>query len=437
MDQQPTSRNILLIIAGIAAIAILGMAILSAVLLLRPAGQTTQVNQETISAIAAKTMAVVQTEQALNAPPTSVSASPTIIPSQLPAENAQGFTATPTSQIVPTNTPLSIYSPTPSPTPRLLPTTAIPATLRVPTISPGGSGSSGGSDSSGPSEATRCNWAEMVDDITIPEGTVIGPGTRFTKIWKVKNIGTCSWTRDYNVVFADGKRMEGATFRIPSKIKPGESFNISIDMLSPDNEGTYTGEWLFKTPEGTRFGTGSSAKEPLVVEIEVDDRASGIVYDFIINYCAAEWENKSDELDCPGDEGDEEGFVVRVDDPALENRIENEPALWTQPEAIEDGLIQGTFPAYTVNAGDHFQATVGCLAGYERCQVMFQLKYQIGDGEVQTLGSWDESYDDETTDIDLDLSSLADQKVKFILIVKADGPSREDAAFWLVPQISR
>ncbi|HWQ84785.1 MAG TPA: hypothetical protein VN363_09470, partial [Anaerolineales bacterium] len=120
----------------------------------------------------------------------------------------------------------------------------------------------------------------------------------------------------------------------------------------------------------------------------------------------------------------------------LESRSENEPALWTQPEEVDEGLIQGTYPAYTVKAGDHFRATIGCLAGYDRCQVMFQLKYQIGDGEIQTLGSWDESYDGDTTSIDIDLSTLVDQKVKFILIVKADGTAREDAAFWLVPQIS-
>jgi hypothetical protein len=206
-------------------------------------------------------------------------------------------------------------------------------------------------------------------------------------------------------------------------------------MLSPENEGDYTGEWLFKTPDGIRFGTGSTAKNPLTVEIEVNENAIGVVYDFVINYCAAEWSNKTTELSCPGDEDDEDGFVIRLDDPALENRIENEPALWTQPEAITDGLIQGKFPEYSVQAGDHFRAAVGCLEGYERCQVIFQLKYQIGDGPILDLGRWDEDYDETTTDVDVDLSSLAGQKVKFILMVKADGSPREDAAFWLVPHI--
>lgn len=438
MDSRPISRNIILIFAGVAAIAILGMAGLSYLLLSQANDRTGEYNQATVAAIAASTLAAVQTEPVIVVSPTQV----LIIPpaSESASEIPQEFTPTPTNQIVPTNTPLSLSSPTPSPTVTPLPTTALPPTATVPTAISGGgssSGGSGGSSGSGTSVASRCNWAQLVEDVTIPDGSVIGPGTRFTKTWKVKNIGTCAWTREYSVVFSNGKRMEGTNARLPSRVNPGETINISIDMQAPDTEGDYTGEWMIKTPEDNRFGTGGNARNPLTVEIEVDERASGVVYDFIINYCAAEWENKSTELDCPGTEGDDDGFVVRVNDPALESRLENEPALWTQPENIEDGLIQGTYPAYTVEAGDHFRATIGCLAGYDRCKVMFQLKYQIGNNDIRTLGSWDEVYDGNTTRIDIDLTSLAGEKVKFILIVKADGTSRDDAAFWLVPQISR
>lgn len=436
MDNKPISRNLLLIIAGVAAIAILGMAGLSAWLLSQSDRPSNESNQATVAAIAASTLAAVQTEPVVDVPEIPVLIVPTS--TAPPAEIFPEFTPTPTSQNIPTNTPLSIFSPTPSPTITPLPTTAMPPTAIIPTaITGSGSGSSGGSSGGATSVATRCNWAQLIEDVTIPDGSVIGPGTRFTKIWKVKNIGTCSWTRDFSVVFSDGKRMEGRNYRLPSRVNPGETINISIDMQAPETEGEYTGEWLFKTAEDTRFGTGSNARNPLTIEIEVDERASGIVYDFVINYCAAEWENRSDELDCPGDEGDDAGFVIRLDDPALESRIENEPALWTQPEDIEDGLIQGTYPEFTVNSGDHFRATLGCLAGYERCKVMFQLKYKIGNGDVHTLESWDEVYDGNTTQVDIDLTSLAGEKVKFILVVKADGTSRDDAAFWLVPQISR
>lgn len=438
MESKPISRNIILIFAGVAVIAILGMAGLSALLLSQSNQGATEYNQATVAAIAASTLAAAETEPVLNVSPTFELIIPTATGSSI--ENPLEFTSTPTNQIIPTNTPLSLSSPTPSATLTPLPTTALPPTATLATaISGDGSsgGGSGGSSGSGTSVATRCNWAQLVEDVTIPDGSVVGPGTRFTKTWKVKNIGTCAWTRDYSLVFSNGKRLEGANTRLPSRVNPGETINISIGMQAPETEGEYTSEWMLKTAEDTRFGTGGNARNPLTVEIEVDDRASGVVYDFIINYCAADWENKSTELDCPGNDGDDDGFVVRVNDPALESRLENEPALWTQPENIEDGLIQGTYPEYTVETGDHFRATIGCLAGYDRCKVMFQLKYQIGDNDVKNLGSWDEVYDGNTTRIDIDLSSLAGEKVKFILIVKADGSPRDDAAFWLVPQISR
>ena len=437
MENKPIHRNILLLMAGVAAIVLLGMAGLSLWLLFDSDNRAVEYNQATIAALAASTLAAAPTEPGGYIPPTFeiIIPSATIPPAEIPPE----FTPSPTSQVIPTNTPLAIFSPTPSPTIPPLPTTALPTTAVIPTAVPGGGsgGDSGSSGGSGESPAARCNWAELVEDVTIPDGSVMGPGTRFTKIWKVKNIGACAWTRDYSVVFSNGKRMEGANYRLPSRVNPGETINISIEMQAPENEGEYTGEWLFKTTDDIRFGGGSNARNPLTVEIEVDERASGIVYDFVINYCAADWENKSTELDCPGNEGDEDGFVVRVDDPALESRLENEPALWTQPENVEEGLIQGTYPVYTVNEGDHFRATIGCLAGYTHCQVMFQLKYQIGDGDIKTIESWDEVYDGDTTRIDIDLSNLAGEKVKFILVVKADGSSRDDAAFWLVPQISR
>jgi hypothetical protein len=68
---------------------------------------------------------------------------------------------------------------------------------------------------------------------------------------------------------------------------------------------------------------------------------------------------------------------------------------------------------------------------------MFSLNYQVGDGAVQNLKTWTETYDKSSTHIDLDLSSLAGKKVKFILQVSANGANDQDIAFWLQPRIMR
>src|SRR5262245_52738547 len=39
---------------------------------------------------------------------------------------------------------------------------------------------------------TRCDAASFVADVTYPDGSTIGIGTSFTKIWRIRNIGTCT-----------------------------------------------------------------------------------------------------------------------------------------------------------------------------------------------------------------------------------------------------
>src|SRR3990172_6824315 len=37
-----------------------------------------------------------------------------------------------------------------------------------------------------------CHRAELVAHVTIPQGTFMAPNKKFTKIWRIKNIGTCA-----------------------------------------------------------------------------------------------------------------------------------------------------------------------------------------------------------------------------------------------------
>jgi hypothetical protein len=129
--------------------------------------------------------------------------------------------------------------------------------------------------------------------------------------------------------------------------------------------------------------------------------------------------------------------VIRLNEPNQENRKENEPALWTNPEMKNDGWITGTYPEIKIKKGDHFLADIGCLADSEKCDVIFRLNYRIGDGPVKTLGEWHEVYDGQITRVDVDLSDLDGKSVKFILTVLANGSYKDDAAFWLMPQIRR
>ena len=390
---------------------------------------TAPLNQETVSALAGATLAVLQTEEARNATATftSVPATETPIPTLTPTETLE-----PSSTPIPSNTPISTFTPLPSAT-----VTNTPGGPTVTPLAAGGSGGSGGSSGGSAPTSVPCNWAQFVTDVTIPDGTIFSPGAYFTKIWRVRNIGSCTWSTKYDLVYQSGDEFDGSTLDLPQSVAPGGTIDLAVNMQAPDKKGKYTGYWVLKSDASVKFGVGSSAKDPLTVKIEVKDTGDNVVYDFIANYCAADWENKSTDLPCPGTRGSEDGFVIRVDNPALENRNENEPALETYPEGITDGLIQGTYPEIEIKSGDRFVADVGCLADYKSCDVLFQLKYTIDGGDEVNFGRWNESYDGKITRIDMDLSALDGEKVQFILIVKANGTSKDDAAFWLVPKIIR
>ena len=69
--------------------------------------------------------------------------------------------------------------------------------------------------------------------------------------------------------------------------------------------------------------------------------------------------------------------------------------------------------------------------------MIFKLEYQIGKEPLKPLGQWREVYEGEYYPIDIDLSFLSGQKVKFVLTVLANGSSHEDYALWVGPQITR
>jgi hypothetical protein len=126
-----------------------------------------------------------------------------------------------------------------------------------------------------PKGATGCTLqATFVKDVTIPDGTVMSPGQKFTKTWQLKNSGTCTWTKDYKVVFYIGSSMGANTSQgLGAVAAPGATISISIHMNAPTTAGSYKGDWLLSDPQGNTFGTELSGKVPFWVQIVVGSSA--------------------------------------------------------------------------------------------------------------------------------------------------------------------
>ena len=110
-------------------------------------------------------------------------------------------------------------------------------------------------------------------DVTVPDDTAMRPGQVFTKVWQIVNVGTCTWTPDYRIVWFSGARLgAAAAYPLGRKVKPGEAVNLAVDMVAPLSPGVYQSYWKLSTPDGTLFGIGQGAGTPFWVRIVVVSR---------------------------------------------------------------------------------------------------------------------------------------------------------------------
>lgn len=310
--------------------------------------------------------------------------------------------------------------------------------LPLPTATVGGTASATNPPGvQSPVPVLRCDAAQFLADVTYPDGSIVPRNSTFVKIWRIRNVGTCTWTTSYSLVFSSGDAMSGlSATALPGSVAPGQYIEIPITLTSPGTDGKYRGYWKLRNTSGALFGIGAQADTAFWVDIRVVG-PSFVAYEFANKYCEAEWSNGQNLLPCPGTMGDSNGFVVKLDAPIMENGVtEDEPGLLTVPQDKNNGFISGQFPAITVQAGDRFRTIVNCRHNSPNCNVVFRLDYRSS-GQVKTLATWHEVYEGKYYPVDLDLGGLAGQTVKFILVVSANGGNNQDNAIWLNPHIVR
>ena len=121
-----------------------------------------------------------------------------------------------------------------------------------------------------PIPVTRCDWAAFVLDVNVPDGSAFAPSTAFTKTWRLKNRGTCTWTTAYSLVFKSGASMSGpASINLLGNVAPGQVVDISVNLTTPAAVGHYRGYWMLRNPSGVKFGIGAQAASPFYVDINV------------------------------------------------------------------------------------------------------------------------------------------------------------------------
>jgi len=276
--------------------------------------------------------------------------------------------------------------------------------------------------------------------VTIPDGSEFAPGSSFTKVWRLKNAGTCTWTKSYRLVLVSGDLMNGQNLMfLPTEVAPGQTFDLAMNFKAPVIEGSYRGNWQIRNDKGEIFGTTATANRPFWVDIKVKaPNLTGTIYDFVSNACSAQWTSGAGTLDCPGVNRDNDGFVLKQSTARLEDgSFRLTPSLLTAPQNVSNGYIRGVYPSFTVQRGDRFRAIINCEGGATSCGVLFRVDYQLADGIIRDFWAFGERYEGDYFTVDLDLTPLAGQDVKFVLTVLSLGSASGDRALWVEPRIVR
>ncbi len=125
--------------------------------------------------------------------------------------------------------------------------------------------------------STPCDRASFVTDVTVQDNTKMSPGQTFTKTWRLKNNGSCTWTSGYALIFDRGDQMgaPSSTQLTTGTVPPGGTVDISVKMTAPNKPGTYQGFFKLKNASGQIFGIGQSANKPFWVKIVVTSGGGG------------------------------------------------------------------------------------------------------------------------------------------------------------------
>ena len=337
-------------------------------------------------------------------------------------------TATSTNTRTPTATNTQIPSLTPNPSSTITETptlTTFPTLTRIPS---GGTGGDDDDDDTSPPPTPDCYAARLIRVLTIPDDAVLPTETVFTKVWHIRNSGTCTWDNKIRFAWVDG-----ATFGVPKnnplpkEVKPGKDIIIALEMTAPASPGKYRSRWgLFDERTDTYFGYGAG-DNAFTVKIQTENRTNGVIFHLVKELCTVQWFNgDGDRLVCDA-KTNGDGFALRrkkIPDHSPNIQVD---LLWTMPQLAPPRLITGIYPYVPVPTGSKLKGDIGCLKGYPDCNISMTIITHIYNGSSNQYGPWTEINDDTPNLIVIDLSN---DLIAIELRVEAISNPNQAAGYW-------
>jgi hypothetical protein len=108
------------------------------------------------------------------------------------------------------------------------------------------------------------NNLTYLEDLTLPDGTVVKPGESLDKRWLVENSGTCNWDNNYRLKFMSGADLSAPLDQALYPARSGSKTTLQILFTAPSESGTYQSAWQAYDPQGEPFG------DPVFIQLIVD-----------------------------------------------------------------------------------------------------------------------------------------------------------------------
>ena len=97
-----------------------------------------------------------------------------------------------------------------------------------------------------------------LDDQNMTAPPAMQPGQRFTKGWRFRNSGNCNWAASFFLGFVfgnvPGAQMGGQPTQVGRVVAPGQTIDINVNLIAPNQPGTFQGFWQMNDTNGVPFG---------------------------------------------------------------------------------------------------------------------------------------------------------------------------------------
>jgi hypothetical protein len=94
----------------------------------------------------------------------------------------------------------------------------------------------------------------FVADVTIPDNTIVAPGSTLDKQWLVQNSGSCNWDSLYRLRLINEVTLGASPEQALYPARAGMQATLQIIFTAPLEAGEYVSEWQAFDAKGLPFG---------------------------------------------------------------------------------------------------------------------------------------------------------------------------------------